>query len=579
MRPPRTIHRKGIVIVAAAVVIAGVGLIARLGYLMIVKSDYYNELAEELHTRERSIKAERGAIYDANGTVIAANKTVCTISVIYNQMTDREEVIRVLSAELGLSEEEVRKKVEKYSAREIIKTNVDKSIGDKIREYDLNGVKVDEDYKRYYPYGQLASKVLGFTGSDNQGIIGLEVEYEDILKGVDGTILTLTDAAGIEVDDAPEDRVEPIAGNDLYLSLDVNIQKYAEQEARKIMEEKQAKQVSVILMNPKNGEILAMVNVPEFDLNDPFTLPEEEEGLTGKERQDALNKMWRNFNINDTYEPGSIFKTITAASALDSKVVTLEDQFSCPGFYVVEDRRIRCHKVGGHGGETFLQGIMNSCNPVFIQVGLRLGTDRFYDYFKQLKILEKTGVDLPGEAGTIMHDPKNMGEVELATVSFGQSFQLTPLRLLTTICSIVNGGTTVTPHFGVEVRSADGETVKKLSYEQGERVLPESVSETMRYALEKVISEGGGHNAYIEGYSIGGKTATSEKLPRGTGKYISAFMGFAPADDPQVIGLITIDEPVGTYYGGIIAAPVMAEIFDNVLPYLGIEKTEPNPQQ
>ncbi len=572
MRPPRTGHRKGIVIVAAAVILAGAGLVGRLGYLMLVKSDYYNKLAEELHTRERSIKAERGGIYDANGILIADNRTVCTISVIYNQMTDREEVIRVLSSELGLEQEEVRKKVEKYSAREIIKTNVDKSVGDAIREYDLDGVKVDEDYKRYYPYGSLASKVLGFTGSDNQGIIGLEVEYEEILKGVDGKILTLTDAAGIEVDDAPEDRVEPIAGNDLYLSLDLNIQTYVEQEALKIMEEKQAKQVSVILMNPKNGEILAMVNVPEFDLNDPFSLPEDQETLTGQERQDALNKMWRNFNINDTYEPGSIFKTITAAAALDSGTVTLEDTFSCPGFYIVEDRRIRCHKVGGHGGETFLQGIMNSCNPVFIQVGLRMGVDTFYDYFRQLKVLEKTGVDLPGEAGTIMHNPENMGEVELATVSFGQSFQLTPLRLLTTICSIVNGGITVTPHFGVEVHSADGETVKKLNYSQGERVLPESTSETMRYALEKVVSEGGGNNAYIEGYSIGGKTATSEKLPRGTGKYISAFMGFAPAEDPQVIGLITIDEPVGMYYGGIIAAPVMAEIFDNVLPYLGIEQ-------
>ncbi len=557
---------------AAAVILAGAGLVGRLGYLMLVKSDYYNKLAEELHTRERSIKAERGGIYDANGILIADNRTVCTISVIYNQMTDREEVIRVLSSELGLEQEEVRKKVEKYSAREIIKTNVDKSVGDAIREYDLDGVKVDEDYKRYYPYGSLASKVLGFTGSDNQGIIGLEVEYEEILKGVDGKILTLTDAAGIEVDDAPEDRVEPIAGNDLYLSLDLNIQTYVEQEALKIMEEKQAKQVSVILMNPKNGEILAMVNVPEFDLNDSFSLPEDQETLTGQERQDALNKMWRNFNINDTYEPGSIFKTITAAAALDSGTVTLEDTFSCPGFYIVEDRRIRCHKVGGHGGETFLQGIMNSCNPVFIQVGLRMGVDTFYDYFRQLKVLEKTGVDLPGEAGTIMHNPENMGEVELATVSFGQSFQLTPLRLLTTICSIVNGGTTVTPHFGVEVHSADGETVKKLNYSQGERVLPESTSETMRYALEKVVSEGGGNNAYIEGYSIGGKTATSEKLPRGTGKYISAFMGFAPAEDPQVIGLITIDEPVGMYYGGIIAAPVMAEIFDNVLPYLGIEQ-------
>lgn len=558
---------------------AAIGLIGRLAWLMIVQSDHYNELAEELHTRERRIKAARGSIYDANGTVIATNRTVCTISVIYNQIKDPEFVIRTLSQELELSEEEVRKKVEKYSAREIIKTNVDKEIGDKIREYDMAGVKVDEDYKRYYPFDSLASKVLGFTGSDNQGIIGLEVSYEDQLKGMDGRILTLTDAAGAEVDRAAEDRVEPIAGNDLYLSLDVNIQMYAEQAAYKTLEQKQAKQVSVIIMNPKNGEIMAMVNVPEFNLNDPFTLAESVgniENLTAKQKQDFLNQMWRNPIINDTYEPGSTFKTITAAAALEEGVVSLNDTFSCPGYYIVEDRKIRCHKVGGHGAETFLQGTMNSCNPVFIQVGQRLGIETFYSYFKKLKILEKTGVDLPGEAATIMHNPNNMGEVELATVSFGQSFQLTPLRLLTTISSIINGGTTITPHFGVEIRSADGTQVQKLSYPSGERVLSEETSETMRYVLEKVVSEGGGIKGAIEGYEIGGKTATSEKLPRGTGKYISSFVGFAPAQDPEVIAILTIDEPVGVYYGGTIAAPVVKEIFDNILPYLGIDKNTEN---
>lgn len=554
---------------------AAVGLIGRLAYLMIVQSDHYNELAEELHTRERKIKAARGSIYDAKGTIIATNRTVCTISVIYNQVKDKELVIRTLSQELELPEQIVRKKVEKYSAREIIKTNVDKTLGDKIRSYDMAGVKVDEDYKRYYPFHSLASKVLGFTGSDNQGIIGLEVSYESQLKGLDGTILTLTDAAGAEVDSAAEDRIEPIAGNDLYISLDVNIQMYAEQAAYKTLEQKQAKQVSVIIMNPKNGEIMAMVNVPEFDLNEPFTLPDSvgnTENLSAKQKQDLLNQMWRNPIINDTYEPGSTFKTITAASALEEGVVTLNDNFSCPGYYIVEDRKIRCHKVSGHGAETFLQGTMNSCNPVFIQVGQRLGIEKFYSYFKQLKLLEKTGVDLPGEAATIMHNPKNMGEVELATVSFGQSFQLTPLRLLTTISSIINGGTTITPHFGVEIRSSDGTKVQKLSYRSGERVLSEKTSETMRYALEKVVAEGGGIKAFIEGYSIGGKTATSEKLPRGTGKYISSFVGFAPAQDPKVIAILTIDEPVGVYYGGTIAAPVVKEIFDNILPYLGIDK-------
>ena len=576
MRWSKTYHRTGVVIFVCCIIIAIASLMARLGYLMIVQSDYYNELSEELHTRERKIKAARGTIYDANGTVIATNKTVCTISVIYNQVKEPEKVIQMLCEELELEEETVRKKVEKYTAREIIKTNVDKSIGDKIREYNLDGVKVDEDYKRYYPYNTLASKVLGFTGSDNQGIIGLEVYYEEYLKGIDGRILTLTDAAGIEVDDAAEDRIEPIAGNDLYLSLDVNIQKYAEQVTKQVMEEKNAKQVSILLMNPQNGEILAMVNVPEFNLNEPFVLTNVEttEGLSNEEKQNLLNQMWRNSITNDTYEPGSIFKVITGAAALEEGVVSVNDTFSCPGYYVVEDRKIRCAKVTGHGSETFVQGTMNSCNPVFIQVGQRLGVDNFYRYFKQFQLLHKTGIDLPGEAGTIMHKPENMGEVELATVSFGQSFQVTPLRLLTTVSAIINGGTMVTPHFGVEVRSADGETVKKLDYEQGERILSEETSKTMQEILEKVVSEGGGQKAYIEGYSIGGKTATSEKLPRGNGKYISAFMGFAPADDPQVIGIMTIDEPEGMYYGGMIAAPVMKDLFENIFPYLGIEKQE-----
>lgn len=568
----RTYQKQNIITVAVVVTLMGCVLIGRLAYLMIVQSDYYYALAEELHTRERRIKAARGAIYDRNGVLIATNRTVCTVSVIYNQMTDREEVIRVLCQELELSEETVRKKVEKYSAREIIKTNIPKETGDRIRAYDLDGVKIDEDYKRYYPLGSLASKVLGFTGSDNQGIIGLEVSYEEYLKGIDGRILTLTDAAGLEVDDAAEDRIEPVEGNSLHLSLDVTIQTYAQQAAMKVMEQKQAKGVNVLIMNPQNGEIYAMVNVPEFDLNAPFTLLEDSSSMTSQEKQDALNQMWRNHIISDTYEPGSTFKTITAASALEEGVVSVNDTFSCPGYYVVEDRRIRCHKVAGHGAENFVQATMNSCNPVFIQVGLRLGVERFYSYFQQLQLLQKTGVDLPGEAGTIMHNPDRMGDVELATVSFGQSFQITPLRLLTTVSSIINGGHSITPHLGVEIRSADGTTVRELNYESGEQVLSDATSKQMREILEKVVSEGGGIKGSIEGYRIGGKTATSEKLPRGTGKYIASFYAFAPADDPQIIGLITIDEPVGVYYGGTIAAPVMQEIFDNILPYLGIQK-------
>lgn len=531
-------------------------------------------MAQELHERERTIKAARGNILDANGTVIATNRTVCTISVIHNQVKEPEKVIRVLSEELGIAEEEIRKKVEKRSSREIIKTNIDKELGDKIRSYGLKGVKVDEDYKRYYPYDSLASRVLGFTGGDNQGIIGLEVVYEKYLKGTNGKILTMTDAAGIEIENAFEDRVEPIAGNDLYISLDVNIQTYAQQAAYQVMEKKGANRVSVIVMNPRNGEIMAMVNVPEFNLNDPFTLNVEPEEGNGKSYQDQLNQMWRNPCINDTYEPGSTFKIITAAAGLEEGVVSLEDQFSCPGFRIVEDRKIRCHKVGGHGGETFLQGAMNSCNPVFIDVGQRLGIDHYYKYFKQFGLMGKTGIDLPGEASTIMHKKENMGLVELATVSFGQSFQITPLQLITTASSIINGGNRVTPHFGIRAVDSQGEQIHTFDYPVKEGIVSQKTSETMRYILEHVVFEGSGKKASLPGYRIGGKTATSEKLPRSQKKYISSFIGFAPADDPQVIALITIDEPEGIYYGGTIAAPVIADIFKNILPYLGIEAEE-----
>jgi len=547
------------------------GLMGRLVYLMIFRSEHYSQMAEELHQRERTIKAARGRILDRNGTVVATNRTVCTISVIHNQITDKDKVVETLSQALGLTGDEVRRKVEKYSAREIVATNVDKELGDQIRNYRLDGVKVDEDYKRYYPYNSLASKVLGFTGGDNQGIIGLEVMYEEWLKGTNGLILTQADAAGVEIENAFEDRVEPVAGSDLTISLDVNIQTYAQQAAYKVMEEKGAKRVSMIVMDPKNGEIFAMVNVPEFDLNDPFTLNVEPEEGTAASKQDLLNQMWRNPGINDTYEPGSTFKIITAAAGLEAGVVGLEDKFSCPGFRVVEDRKIRCHKVGGHGGETFLQAVMNSCNPVFIDVGQRLGADRFYHYFTQFGLLGKTGIDLPGEASTIMHRKENMGLVELATVSFGQSFQITPLQLITTAASIVNGGNRVTPHFGIQATSSDGASVRKFSYPVREGVVSSETSATMRYILEHVVAEGGGKKAYLPGYRIGGKTATSEKLPRSLKKYISSFLGFAPADDPQVIALVTIDEPVGIYYGGTIAAPVIADLFQNILPYLGIE--------
>lgn len=565
-----THHRKKLFIVFLISALLMVGLCAQLGFLMIARSDHYSKMADELHKRERTIKAARGEIVDRNGTVIAANRTVCTVSVIHNQVTEPEKVIRELVRILELPEPEVRKKVEKWSSREIIRTNVEKSVGDQIMNLGLSGVKVDEDYKRYYPYGSLASKVLGFTGADNQGIIGLEVMYEKYLRGRDGLILTISDAKGTELQNAAEERVEPVPGNTLAVSLDVNIQKYAEQAAYQVMEKKGAKAVSVIVMNPQNGEIYAMVNAPEFDLNDPFTLNMESGGLTGTELQDARNKMWRNRCINDTYEPGSTFKIITAAAGLEAGVVHLDDKFSCPGFRIVEDRKIRCHKVGGHGGETFLQGAMNSCNPVFIDVGARLGVDSFYHYFEQFGLLGKTGIDLPGEAATIMHKKENMGLVELATVSFGQSFQITPIQLITTASSIINGGRRITPHFAMNVESTDGTFYQKFSYPERMGVVSETTSETMRYILEQVVAEGSGKRAKLPGYRVGGKTATSEKLPRSLKKYISSFLGFAPADDPQVIALITIDEPVGIYYGGTIAAPVVADIFSNILPYLDI---------
>ena len=575
MNRNQTHHRGRIAFVCIMLCLCMAGLTGRLFFLMIYKADYYSEMAEDLHQRERTIKAARGRILDRNGVVIADNRTVCTISVVHNQIEDPESVIRILSGELGVPEDTVRKKVEKYSAREIIKTNVDKKEGDKIRAQGLAGVKVDEDYKRYYPYDSLASRVLGFTGGDNQGIIGLEVQYEKYLKGQDGKILTLSNAAGVEIENAAEDRIEPVAGNDLVVTLDVNIQKYAEQAAYQVMEKKQANSVSVVVMNPKNGEILAMVNVPEFNLNEPFTLiPGIAADGDGKTSQDLLNQMWRNKCINDTYEPGSTFKIVTAAAGLEAGVVKLTDNFSCPGFRVVEDRKIRCHKVGGHGGETFLQGMMNSCNPVLIDVGQRLGVDNYYKYFAQFGLLGKTGIDLPGEAATIMHKKENMGLVELATVSFGQSFQITPLQLITTASSVINGGNRVTPHLAVKSVSPQTGSVHKFEFPLGDRILSEETSSTMRYILEQVVSEGSGKNAKIEGYRIGGKTATSEKLPRSLKKYISSFVGFAPADDPQVIALITIDEPEGIYYGGTIAAPVVGSIFEHILPYLGIPKTE-----
>lgn len=568
----KTFHRKKIVAVFALCMAAMLFLIGRLGYLMLLRADYYSEKAQDLHERERSIKAARGKILDCNGKVLADNKTVCTISVIHSQIKEPEKVIDVLTEELGLERDQVKKRVEKNSSIERIKTNVDKQTGDKIREYDLTGVKVDEDYKRNYPYGNLASKVLGFTGSDNQGIVGLEVKYESILKGTDGQILTMTDARGVELSDTGEGRKEPVSGRNLILSLDANLQEYAQQAAYQALEQKQADSVSIILMRPGNGEILAMVNVPEYDLNDPFNLKKSTNGMSQQEIQDERNKMWRNGCINDTYEPGSTFKIITASAALEEGVVTPEDTFSCPGFRIVDDRRIRCHKTTGHGSETFVQGVMNSCNPVFIEVGQRLGTDAFYRYFQQFGLLEKTGIDLPGEAGTIMHQKKDIGPVELATISFGQSFQITPIRLAATVCSLINGGHQITPHFGVEVREDDGTLLETLSYKEGKQIVSEQVSKTMRMILEKVVSEGGGKKAYIEGYHIGGKTATSETLPRSANKYISSFLGFVPAEDPRILGICIINNPQGVYYGGTICAPVMRTVFENILPYLGIEK-------
>ncbi len=601
----KTYNRKKILIVFAGVMLVLGILVGRLVYLMIFCSQYYGQQAEDLHERERDIKAARGKILDANGTVLATNRTVCTISVIHSQIEDPEEIIQVLSKELGMEEAEVRKRVEKVSSIERVKANVDKDTGDRIREYKLPGVKVDEDYKRYYPYDSLASKVLGFTGGDNQGIIGLEVKYEDYLKGTNGKILTLTDARGVEIENAGERRQEPVDGYNLHISLDYNIQMYCEQAAKRVMEEKSANSVSVIVMNPKNGEIMAMVNVPEFNLNEPFTLvespnenttgedaaeentteentTEENTGetqetsgvLTAENTQDLLNQMWRNQCINDTYEPGSIFKVITASTALEEGVVTVNDNFYCPGYKMVEDRRIRCAKVAGHGAETFTQGIMNSCNPVFIEVGLRLGVDNFYKYFQQFGLLNKTGIDLPGEAVTIMHKKENVGPVELATISFGQSFQVTPIQLATTVSSLINGGTRITPHFGVDIRDDQGNVVETFQYDTGEQIVSEETSATMRSLLEKVVAEGGGNKAYIEGYSIGGKTATSQTLPRSAHRYISSFLGFAPADDPQVLTMVIINNPQGVYYGGTIAAPVVKDIYSNILPYLGIEKEE-----
>ena len=550
------------------------GLIGRLIYLMIFDAAYYQELAEDLHEREREIKAARGEIVDRNGVVLATNETVCTISVIHSQIENEEEVIRILASELELDEDDIRKKVEKVSSMEKIKTNVPKDIGDRIREYDLAGVKVDEDYKRYYPYNELASKVLGFTGGDNQGIIGLEVKYEEYLKGTNGTILTVTDARGIELDGVAEDRIEPVAGQTLRVSLDYNIQSYCQQAALKVLEEKQADSVSILLMNPQNGEIYAMVNVPEFNLNEPYELNTGAYtgALSDEELQDQLNQMWRNGCINDTYEPGSTFKIITSSGCLEEGVVSLDDTFMCPGYRIVEDRKIRCHKVGGHGSETFVQGIQNSCNPVFIDIGLRLGAEKFYDYFEQFGLLSLTNVDLPGEAGTIMHKKEDIGTVELATMTFGQSFQITPIQLATTVSSLVNGGVRVTPHFGVAVLDESGETIKEFEYEEKSGIVSEETSETMRMLLKSVVEEGSGKNGYIEGYSIGGKTATSQTLPRSANKYISSFLGFAPAEDPQILGMVVIHNPQGIYYGGTIAAPVLRDIYDNVLPYLGIEK-------
>ena len=572
----KTYNKKKMLVVFLSALLMIFFLIARLVYLMIFDAAYYQQKAKTLHEREREIKAARGEIIDRNGKVLATNKAVCTISVIHSQITDPERVIQVLADELGIEKEMIRKRIEKVSSREKIKTNVEKETGDRIRAYELDGVKVDEDFKRYYPYDNLASKVLGFTGGDNQGIIGLEVKYENYLKGVNGMILTTTDARGIELADTLEDRVEPVSGDTLQVSLDYNIQEYAQQAAEKVMEEKQADAVVILILNPKTGEIYACVNAPEFDLNAPFTLPEgTDAALNDEEKQAMLNQMWRNRSINDTYEPGSIFKVFTASAALEEGVVKEEDTFYCPGYKLVEDRRIRCARTTGHGSETFVQGVQNSCNPVFIEVGMRLGTENFYKYFEKFGLMGKTGVDLPGEAATIMHKKENVGQVELATMSFGQSFQVTPMQMATTVCSLVNEGKRITPHFGVAVYDAEsGEKEETISYGKRKRILSKETSEKMRKILETVVSEGGGKKAQIEGYRIGGKTATSQTLPRSANRYIGSFIGFAPADDPQVAAMAIIYNPQGIYYGGTIAAPVVRDIFDNILPYLGIEREE-----
>lgn len=591
MKKNRTFHKKKIWVVFLCCILMMAGLIGRLVFLMCFRSDYYYEKAKDLHERERDIKAARGQILDAKGKVLASNRTVCTISVIHSQIKEPEKVIALLTEKLGMEEAAVRKRVEKVSSIERVKTNVEKSVGDAIRECNLAGVKVDEDYKRYYPYGTLASKVIGFTGGDNQGIIGLEVKYEEILKGEPGKILTTTDARGVEIDKLGETRQEPVEGKSLLISLDANIQEFAQQAALKVMEEKQAERVSILLMNPQNGEIYACVNIPEFDLNEPFTLTDEMQRQLKEElqqtenssgsrkkteeqlKQELLNQMWRNPCLNDTYEPGSTFKIITMSAGLEEGVVSPNDQFYCPGYKIVEDRRIHCAKRVGHGAQNFVQGAQNSCNPVFIEVGLRLGVERYYKYFKQFGLLTKTGIDLPGEAGTIMHQMKNMGEVELATVAFGQSFQITPIQLATTVSSLINGGRRITPHFGVAVLNPDGTEGEKLTYPVQEGIVSEKTSREVREILETVVSQGSGKNAKIEGYSVGGKTATSQTLPRSANRYISSFLGFAPAENPQVLGLCIIHDPQGIYYGGTIAAPVIRSIFENILPYLGIEKS------
>lgn len=581
MKKNMTFHKKKVWVVFLMCAGMLVGLMGRLVWLMGFRSDHYYEKAEELHERERDIKAARGRILDANGKVLADNKTVCTVSVIHSQVKDPEKVIRLLSAELGISEENIRKKVEKISSIERIRTNVDKETGDIIRRAGLEGVKVDEDYKRYYPYDTLASRVLGFTGGDNQGIIGLEVEYEDVLRGTPGKILTTTDARGVEIDEIGESRVEPEKGDDLRLSLDISIQEFVQQAALKVMEEKQAERVSVLLMNPQNGEIYACVNVPEFNLNDPFVLNtgEDVSSMSTQKAQEMLNQMWRNPCLNDTYEPGSTFKIITMAAGLQEGVVSLEDHFYCPGYKLVDDRRIHCANRRGHGSQNFVEGAQNSCNPVFIEVGLRLGVQKYYQYFRQFGLMEKTGIDLPGEAGTIMHKMENMGNVELATVAFGQSFQITPIQLAATVSSLINGGNRVTPHFGVAVQSEDGNSVKELSYSSKTGIVSEDVSKKVRDILETVVSQGSGRNVAVPGYSIGGKTATSQTLPRSANRYISSFLGFAPADEPRVLALCIIHDPKGIYYGGTIAAPVVRSIFENVLPYLGIKKTAVKTQE